>query len=181
MKEVTNWISYEDMLARKEEKKCFCRGTIGAFLGAVIGGVVWAVVMAMGYFLSIIGLLIAFLVDKGYALFGGKPCRAKVAVLVVCIILSIVIGIVGGYSALFGQVYDEAAGNLTYLESITMTKSEFILDCWLGSDLWSDAEFTSEFFTNAGMSAIFAALGCYGVIRSAHRVAKPKSVTNEQE
>ena len=67
------------------------------------------------------------------------------------------------------------------VDSLNDRFKKFILDCWLGSDLWSDAEFTSEFFTNAGMSAIFAALGCYGVIRSAHRAAKPKSVTNEQE
>jgi len=168
-------IAQEEILSADTGKHVF-RGAIGALLGAIVGGAVWAAVMAVGYFLSLIGLLIAFLSEKGYALFGGKPCRAKVAVLVVCVLVGVAIGVVGGYSILFAQVYDETVASLTEYEYMIITKSEFVLDCWLGTNLWTDGEFVAEFVKNAGMSLLFAGLGCYGVLRNAHREAKPRRV-----
>lgn len=43
----------------------YIKGAIGALIGTLLGAVVWAIVLNAGFVASLIGLLIAFLADKG--------------------------------------------------------------------------------------------------------------------
>lgn len=93
-------------------------GFVGALVGGLLGAAVWALVGIMGYIASIVGLLIAFLSAKGYDLMHGRAGKAKIIVLIVCIVLAV---IVGNCTMYVYQVYD------SYDESMDATY-EYLLE-----------------------------------------------------
>jgi hypothetical protein len=144
-------------------------GTVGAFVGAMLGALVWTVVGMMGYIAAIVGWLIAFLSGKGYDLLGGKNGKFKIAVVIVCVILAVVVGNLGVYAYQIHEVYAEAAADLTPWETI-IPESEFF--ALMTEELMANSEFTSELFGNMGMGLLFAALGCWTLFREFVNPAK---------
>lgn len=156
------------------KKGSIITGLIGALLGALVGAAVWA---AVGIFLDLIagvvGFLIGFLAAKGYDLLKGRQGWAKL----VCVILAVVIGVAVGTGAtvvwVLHDTYTTQIAELTDLERRfydIMTEEEYILD-----NITNNPEFMGEVLKNLGIGLLFAALGCYSLLKEI--VAKPQAVT----
>ncbi|MGN0971705.1 MAG: hypothetical protein ACI4OY_07085 [Aristaeellaceae bacterium] len=91
----------------EEPRGSVVMGILGASLGALIGAVIWALVGMAGYIVSLVGLLTAFLADKGYDLLHGRQGRIKPVVLLVCVILAVLLGNMGTMAMQLHQVYQE--------------------------------------------------------------------------
>lgn len=146
-------------------------GLIGSLLGAIIGAVVWAAIGIFGYIASIAGLLAAFLSSKGYDLLGGKPGKFKVLVLIVCVILSVVLGNLGVVVYEVHTLYAEEVAQLAEWQE-AIPESEFMqiyLPLVLG-----DSDVIDALAKDGLIGLFFAALGCFGIIARATKSAQPK-------
>lgn len=130
-------------------------GLIGALLGSVVGAIVWAVVLCMGYVASLVGLLIGWLSEKGYNLLRGKQGKAKVAILIVAIIVGVVVGTLGGYALSFVQlIAEDEAATLTYSD-IPMLMEYTLTDPETQGYVWKDVI----------LGLLFAGLGVFALLR----------------
>ena len=172
-------------MVKKRKKGSVLTGFAGAFIGAMIGAVLWAVIGVLGYIASIVGFVIAFLAGKGYDLFKGRRGAAKVVVLILCVILAVVAGNVGSYAWQIHDVYKEEVAALSAMEQqFVISEGEFF------QLMIEDSEVIGGFVKDLGMGVLFAALGCYGVIRDAggkkktkkspRKVAQTKAVESEE-
>ena len=150
----------------KADKGTYVSGAIGALIGALIGAVVWALVLNAGYVMSIIGLLIAFLADKGYDFLKGRQGKGKVVVL----ILSVIIGV--------------AAGTVLYvvMELTGMINEGLLPGCTTGDipqlfmeNMKNNPAFSSIVYENFFQGLLFAAIGVvFFIIQAAKKVSSPK-------
>ena len=140
-----------------EPKGSVIRGAIGALIGALLGAVVWALVGLLGYMTSIVGFLIAFLASKGYDLMHGRPGKWKLFILIVCVILAVVVGNIGTCAVQIHQVYVE--------ESYSAYMNESLFYELMVPALLEDGDFTSAMVKDTLMGILFAALGCFGLLR----------------
>lgn len=151
----------------------YVRGFIGALVGALIGAALWCVVMQFGFISALVGLAIGWLAEKGYTLLKGKVGKGKVAILAVCIIIGVLVGIfasdyIDWYKSI-AEFYPEAA--------ITIDGEELLVDY---SDiprlilyfLITDAEYLGAVIKNVVMGLLFAGLGVFSILRNAGKQAK---------
>ena len=125
-------------------------------LGAVVGGIVWAIAYYFGWFLAIIGVLIAFLAKKGYEMLGGKVCKAKTIVILVATV----------FGAVFGQLMGDFA---SIAVGIIGTEYTFMDIPFLYVYILSEEpEALQNTLVNLGMGLLFALLGGYGILRKTH-------------
>jgi len=139
---------------------------LGALLGALLGAVAWAIVGIMGYMASLVGLLIAFLISKGYALLGGKPGKLKIAALIICVILAVVIGNVACEIYGLHAFYQEEIQNLGPMEKAI--PEDEVLRATIPL-LWEDSEVRGEVIKDVAMGLLFAMLGCLEILRREFR------------
>lgn len=139
--------------ARHEvEEKHIGKGVVGALIGSVFGGIVWAIAYYMGWFFSVIGALIGFLASKGYEKFGGKNCKAKIAVVLIATL----------FGAFFGQVIGDCALIATEIQG---TEYVFADIPFLYLYLLGDGEFFRTTIGNFLLGSLFAFAGTIGVLR----------------
>ncbi len=94
--------------AQEENQGSIVRGLLGAILGAVIGAIIWAVVAVVTeHIFSLIGLAIGFIVGFGYDLLKGRKGTVRMVVVLVCVILSVVVGTIGTYAWWLHAWYQE--------------------------------------------------------------------------
>lgn len=144
-------------------------GAVGAFIGAMLGALVWAVVGIMGYIAAIIGWLIAFLSGKGYDLLGGKNGKAKIAIVIVCVIIAVIAGNFAAQIYFIHDAYVQAVADLKPWEQ-AIPESEFMQMCI--PMLWQDSDIAPGFFGDIAMGLLFAALGCWSIMREFVNPAK---------
>lgn len=144
----------------------YVSGIIGALIGALIGAVVWALVLNAGYVASIIGLLIAFLADKGYDLLKGRQGKGKVVILVASVILGVAVGtilaVVLELAAAIsdGSLLGYAMGDIPSL----------IID-----NMANNPNFSAIVYENFGQGLLFAAIGVvFFIVQAAKKVTPPK-------
>ena len=155
------------------ESKHLLRGTLGALAGSILGAVVWAAVAAFGYILSACGLLIGFLSSKFYDLFGGKNCRAKLVIVIICVIIGVLLGNVFSLAYELSGLYDKLVTNVASSQDV-ITKAEFIRECLVGEiNIWQDSEVISELVKNLLLGLVFAFVGCYSMFRSINQEVNP--------
>lgn len=163
-------IEAEYARTQQEDTGTYGGGFLGALIGGVLGGVVWAIVLLMGYVASIVGLLIAWLADKGYSLCRGKRGKGKVAILIVAILVGLLVGTFGADAISLVQMIN--AGELpgaTYGDIPFM----FLL-------LLTDPAYISATLGNLALGVLFAALGVWAFLRKAGKeVSKTKVVILE--
>lgn len=160
----------------KKKRGSVASGLIGALLGALIGAVLWALVGIAGYIASIVGFVIAFLAGKGYDLFHGRKGTAKIVVLILCVILAVAAGNIGSYAWQIHDVYQEEVSALSAEEqAYVVSEGEFF------QLMAEDSEVQVGFLKDFAMGAVFAALGCFGVIRDANKPKKKKSAVQKAE
>ncbi len=162
----------QELLDEKEAKEqadngTYVSGAMGALIGALIGAVVWALVLRAGYVASLVGLLIAFLADKGYDLLKGRQGKGKIVALVV----SVIVGVIGGtILAEFMEITDTL--NQGYY--FPGAPSDNVLDIFLHL-MAEEAEYASSVYANCGQGLLFAALGVvFFIMQAAKKVTSPK-------
>ncbi len=123
----------------------YLTGTLGALIGTVLGSIVWALILSFGFFVSIAGLLIGFLAQKGYDLLHGRQGKLKVVILIVMVILGVLIGNLLGYFIVYAKdmmgIYDVGEIFSTIFEDM------------------ENSAFQTEFLGNIAMGLLFAGLG----------------------
>lgn len=74
------------------------RGLIGAIVGAILGAALWcAVAIGTEHIYALIGFVVGLLVGWGYDLLKGRKGTIRMVVVLVCVILSVVLGTVAAY------------------------------------------------------------------------------------
>lgn len=149
----------DEQIRKEEGEGSHLTGFLGALAGGLIGAVVWAVVLLLGYVASIVGLLIGFLAEKGYNLAKGKQDKGKIAVLVIVIVLSVLIGSFAADGLSLAQMVSSGELDYTYGE-IPM----LILFLTL-----NNVEYMSATLSNCGLGLLFAAIGVFGLLRKAKK------------
>ena len=163
---VSQALTAESEARAEADKGTYLSGIIGALIGALLGAVVWALVLNAGYVASIIGLLIAFLADKGYDLLKGRQGKGKVAVLIISVVLGVAVGTA---LALVLQIVSELQQGLfppgwTYADI-----PEIFMICM------QDSEISGAMLSNFLQGLLFAAIGVVFFIKqAAKKVTDPK-------
>lgn len=125
---------------------------------------------------GIIGLLIGFLAAKGYDLLKGRQGVAKLVCVIVAVIIGVVVGSGVTYVWVLHDSYNSQIAELSDFERRyydIMTEEEFFID-----NFTNNPEFLGEVLKNLGLGLLFAALGCFDLLKGI--VSKPKAVTPTQ-
>ena len=145
----------------------YVKGAIGALVGSLLGAIVWALVLSAGYVASIVGLLIAFLADKGYDLVKGRQGKGKIAILIVAVVLGVALGTVFAEAIGIASLIDEGY----FISEITYAD---IPDIFF-YEMAENAEYAAAVLANFGQGLLFAALGVvYFITQAAKQVTDPK-------
>lgn len=155
---------------QEEDTGSYGGGFVGALLGGVLGGVVWGIVLLLGYVASIVGLLIAWLADKGYTLCRGKRGKGKVAILIVAILVGLLVGTFGADAFMLaqmisaGEIPGAVYGDIPFM---------FLL-------LFTDSAYVTATLGNLALGVLFAGLGVWAFLRKANKeVSKARVITLE--
>lgn len=147
---VQDQIYGEKMQHQEEDQGSYGYGIVGAVIGALIGSLVWAIVLMAGYVAGIVGLLIGFLANKGYNLMKGKQGKAKIAILVIAIILGVLAGTVGGTCLQVISVMNDLDIDMQYFGELMQ--------------LYLEDGGVAEIIGNAVIGLLFAGLGVFGLL-----------------
>lgn len=157
----------EQEAKEQADKGTYVSGAIGALIGALIGAVVWALVLNAGYVASLVGLLIAFLADKGYDLLKGRQGKGKI----VALVLSVVVGVIGGtilaeFMTIAGLI-DEGY----FIAGVTYANIPEIFFV----EMAENPEYSAAVYANFGQGLLFAAIGVvFFIMQAAKKVTSPK-------
>ena len=164
-------IEAENTKRKEEDTGSYLNGTLGALLGSMIGAVAWALVLNLGYVASLIGFLIGWLAEKGYNLLKGKQGKAKIAILIVAVILGVLLGNIGAdVITLVGMISNGEMPGFGYGDIPNLIMVVFM----------TDGEYRSAVLGNVVMGLLFAGLGVFSLLRKAGReVADQKYIVLE--
>lgn len=100
--------NFEYVQEASEKQGSIVRGVIGAILGAIIGAILWCVV-AIGteHIYAIIGFVVGLVVGFGYDLLKGRKGTIRMVTVLVCVILSVVLGTIAAYGWWMHSWYQE--------------------------------------------------------------------------
>lgn len=100
--------NYNYVQETQEKQGSVVRGLIGAVLGALIGAAIWcAVAIGTEKIYSLIGFVVGLLVSYGYDLLKGRKGTIRMIIVLVCVILSVVVGTIGAYGWWLHDWYEE--------------------------------------------------------------------------
>lgn len=159
-------LNAENEAREQADTGTYASGIIGAAIGALIGAVVWALVLHAGYVASIIGLLIAFLADKGYDLLKGRQGKGKVVTLIIAVVLGVALGTALSEFMGIASLIDEGY----FIAEITYANIPELFFMFM-----EEAEYAGAVFGNFFQGLLFAALGVFFFIKqAAKKVTAPK-------
>ncbi len=141
----------ENDQVKEEATGSYVTGIIGALVGALLGAVLWAIIASAGYIVALAGLVIGILSNAGYNLLKGKQGKGKIAVLIVCVLVGVVVGTFAGCCLQFTDYLD--AGLQWYHLPVLVIDTMMTVD----------TVFTAV-IRDLVIGLLFAALGTYGVI-----------------
>lgn len=146
----------EEEQLREEDTGSYGTGLVGALVGGIIGAIPWAIVLYLGYFASVVGLLIGFLANKGYGWFKGKNGKAKLVILIVAALFSVCLGTFGADAiTLVSMIAAGEMPGMAYGDILPL-----IIEVLL-----TDGEYLTITLTNIALGMVFALLGMWGVLR----------------
>ncbi|MGN0747869.1 MAG: hypothetical protein ACI4ML_14445 [Aristaeellaceae bacterium] len=155
----------------EEPRSSMVTGILGAAIGALIGAVVWALVGMAGYIVSLVGLLTAFLADKGYDLLHGRQGKIKMVLLLVCVILAVLLGNAGTVAMQLHQVYQEEYA--LYIGEAAFFRLTLPI-------LMKDSDFIGAIVKDSALGLFLAIMGCIGLVartgRKPNKGAAPQPV-----
>ncbi len=136
---------------RKQGRKgSYLTGALGAFAGAALGAVAWAIVLRLGYFVAVLGLLIAFLAGKGYSLCKGRRGKGMVVIMVLAILAGVIFGTFLGYDEI--------------LDGYRRLGESLGLEGWDAISYALD-ECSGELMRSVLTGLLFAGLGTFGFLK----------------
>ncbi len=156
--------SSENEQRLQEAEGSYATGTVGALLGAALGAVVWGLVLMAGYVASLVGLLIGFLAEKGYSLLKGKQGKAKVAILVLAVIVGVLLGTVTGTVLQVVQVMNREGVDMEYFQQMM----EIVL---------ANSDVQGEMTRNAVLGILFAGLGVFAMLKKEGKKIAGEKIT----
>lgn len=142
-------LSAEDADRKSSAAGSYATGLLGALGGSLIGSVLWAIVLNLGYVASLVGLVIGWLAEKGYNLLRGKQGKAKIAILILAIVLGVLVGTFAADVFTLVEMINNDELLLTYGE----------IPSFLMTMLTEVEEYRSAVISNILMGLLFAALG----------------------
>ena len=153
---VSREIEEDNTRQQEESTGSYASGTLGALLGSLVGSVLWAIVLGAGYVASIVGFVIGWLAEKGYNLFKGKQGKAKVAILIVAVIIGVIVGNFGFDAYTLLDMIN--SGELPGFEIADIPSLILLL-------LIEDSEYLSATLGNVAIGLLFAGLGVFSLLR----------------
>ncbi len=184
--------NYEYVQQEQDQQGSIVRGLIGAVVGAVLGAVIWAAVAVLTeHIFALIGLLIGFIVGYGYDLLKGRKGTVRMVVVLVCVVLSIVVGTIGTYAWWMHTWYqdecdfiatatkeelaeqylsEEELAELNSAPAILKKRALDSLEITMPSEeeyyqlMLADSEFTGQVRSECVTSLFFGLLGSLGLI-----------------
>lgn len=137
------------------------RGLAGALVGGIVGAIPWIIVFYFGYISGWLGLLIGLAAAFGYKLFGGKPCKAKIWIVVFAVIVGVAFGLYGG---MFAQVYAFARTNAPGAQmGDIFSATNYAI---------ANPSYRGTLIYNSILALVLAAVGCVALVRSLHVESK---------
>ena len=153
-----------------EKKGNIFTGFIGALIGAVVGIVAWLLLGRLNIIASAVGLVTALLAGKLYDVFGGRQGAAKIVILIVCVLITVIVGSLGNC---FWQAYDLYQEEVAQYGEFTVHYAYRVSNVWeYFLALMEESENQSVLIENTLMGLFFSALGCAGVIASNAKTRK---------
>lgn len=128
-------------------------GTIGALIGAAIGAALFTVVMSLGYYSSLVGLVISVLTTMGYKKLGKVLDFKGMVICVIIMLAAVYVGVRFGYAYVIAKAWEEniftAFGETTE-----------VLDMF---------DMMGDFAQSMVMGYVFTALGAVGTLVNGYR------------
>ena len=141
-----------------EQPNNYIKGTVGALIGAVVGAIAYIVLFYIGFISALTAFVSVFLGAYLYKKLGGKPNKVMVLIVAVVSILSMLYTVYWLYLAAANVLAPEYGFSSEGLAA-------FI-------DMMSVQEFSSEFISNLGMTALFTFIGVFTQINQLSKSVK---------
>lgn len=135
-------------------------GILGSLVGALLGSVIWILIGLLNFYASIAGFAIAYASFHGYKVMKGKNTKIGVLINIAAILVAILFAeYIGVFIELTRQFPD-----LSFSRFLSATPI-----------LLKDNEFMVSVLPNLGLGLLFAALGCFRLIRGSLASARAKA------
>ncbi len=163
----------------RQQEGSVLRGLLGALIGAILGAVIWgAVGLLTQRVFSLIGVLLGFLTAKGYELLKGREGVIKIVIVVICVILSVVLGEAFYNGGMIHQSYlEKIEYDIEYYSTLNIdvrsmmeTNPELAFSEYLFTEqeifqmYLADKEYLADVVKNLASALLFAAIGAGAVI-----------------
>ena len=163
----------------QQQEGSILRGLLGALIGAILGAVIWgAVGLLTQRVFSLIGILLGFLTAKGYELLKGRDGVVKIVIVVICVILSVVLGEAIYNGGMIHQAYlEKVESDIAYYKTFnidvqamietnpTLAYSEYLYTEKEVFEMYlTDKEYLADAGKNLVTALLFAAIGAGAVI-----------------
>jgi len=163
----------------QQQEGSILRGLLGALIGAILGAVIWgAVGLLTQRVFSLIGILLGFLTAKGYELLKGRDGVVKIVIVVICVILSVVLGEAIYNGGMIHQAYlEKLESDIAYYKTFnidvqamietnpTLAYSEYLYTEKEVFEMYlTDKEYLADAGKNLVTALLFAAIGAGAVI-----------------
>lgn len=153
------------------KERSVVRGLIGALIGAFVGAIPWAIVLYFGYITSLVGVVIGLCIKKGYELFGGEQGKAKLIIMLVLVIPTVILGEYLGM--LFGVWKLIADGEMLPLAFGQINQLIFMYLSHEPAELAAVAK-------DILMGSFFAYLGIFAIAKNIHKENRANSAPQIQ-
>ena len=167
----------EERIAETELRHSTPLAPVGAVLGGIVGSLPWILLTVWGYVASIAAVLIALCASYGYKLFGGRPGKKKLVLVIVLTILLVPVAHVAGTICQFAyQIHTGEIQTAWGIPQDALVPSDapgIFLEIF--ADPEGRAELMGSFAKDFAMAYLFTALGLWAVWRKlASENLKPK-------
>ena len=137
--------------------------TVGAVLGMAVGAIPWALVSMFGFFVGWLGFIMGLSIRKGYELFGGKPGRYKLFLIILLSIVGVVFAeLLGSVASVYRELAKEGINSLKYSIDFVIYVVRY------------EPEIRGRLIGNTAFGMLFAMLGIFGLIRDTKQEYKSK-------
>jgi len=152
----------EQLASENTADHSYLSGLVGALIGGLLGAVIWGSVLYLGYYASIVGVLIGVLASKGYDITRGKQQKGKIVIVLAVTILAVIAGTLGAYS--FELIRQISIGTLPgYAYSDVF---------WMMGYMLQDPQFLGEVVRQILIGLLYALLGASVVLLRVHKDTK---------
>lgn len=145
----------------------FIGGLTGAVVGMILGAALWTLIGIAGYIASLAGIVMAYLISKGYDLLRGKPGKFKALLLAILVIIGVIVGTAGTNIAGAHNTYKDIESSLRPGEYITYRDMPIYSESEMVTALLKDMPSDPDVMKDMGLGLVFAALGTFGIIKAA--------------